>query len=462
MTIVKGIIADSAGTPLSGNLIVTLAGAVFNKSTTPNTVYIPEPRSFTITNGVVNINLPESETSKVSYKFEFFVTAGGITSTTQAAPFPFNAVVPNIAGVELDDLAPTGMVSDVLDTGVLRLARLISSDPTYSSAIGGPFPQGEWQNNAYYKYRDLITYNYKAYICRSITPVIGSIPYDGSPDWMWLPVQPSGTITVGSNTPYGAAWSGSELPPTQSTLFNVLETKANLTSPTFTGSVNVPTVTTSNSSTSAASTAYVKNNLSLYAPLDSPAFTGTPTAPTAAAGTNTTQIATTAFVRGLLASPTFTGTPTAPTASAGTNTTQIATTAFVQGLLASPVFTGTPTAPTAAFGTNNTQLATTAYVLAQALSSSDSASIRYLKVGTLLIKFATSVVTLSSNQATINYSGTPTFSGVVTILACNGDGGIEHSVHVMTSSITTTSFNIRVPTLASGSYRVNWIAIGTA
>ena len=71
----------------------------------------------------------------------------------------------------------------------------------------------------------------------------------------------------------------------------------------------------------------------------SPTFTGTPAAPTAAQGTNTTQIATTAFVnaeiaadtaaKAPLASPTFTGVPAAPTASSGTNTTQIATTAFV-------------------------------------------------------------------------------------------------------------------------------------
>ena len=69
--------------------------------------------------------------------------------------------------------------------------------------------------------------------------------------------------------------------------------------------------------------------------LASPTFTGTPAAPTAAAGTNTTQIATTAFVqtaigsKAPLASPALTGTPTAPTAAASTNSTQIATTAFV-------------------------------------------------------------------------------------------------------------------------------------
>lgn len=75
--------------------------------------------------------------------------------------------------------------------------------------------------------------------------------------------------------------------------------------------------------------------LAAKADLASPTFTGTPAAPTPAQGTSTTQIATTAFVnqeltvKAPLVSPGFTGTPVAPTASAGTNTTQIATTAFV-------------------------------------------------------------------------------------------------------------------------------------
>jgi hypothetical protein len=59
-----------------------------------------------------------------------------------------------------------------------------------------------------------------------------------------------------------------------------LALKAPLASPTFTGTVTIP---------SGAS-------ISGFAPLASPALTGTPTAPTATAGTNTTQIASTAFV----------------------------------------------------------------------------------------------------------------------------------------------------------------------
>lgn len=63
------------------------------------------------------------------------------------------------------------------------------------------------------------------------------------------------------------------------------------------------------------------------------ALTGVPTAPTAAAADSSTTIATTAFVKvqgyAPLANPTFTGTPSGPTATPGTNTTQLASTAFV-------------------------------------------------------------------------------------------------------------------------------------
>jgi hypothetical protein len=74
--------------------------------------------------------------------------------------------------------------------------------------------------------------------------------------------------------------------------------------------------------------------LNLKANLASPTLTGTPAAPTASAATSTTQLATTAFVttadnlKADLASPALTGISTAPTASTGTSTTQLATTAF--------------------------------------------------------------------------------------------------------------------------------------
>ena len=70
------------------------------------------------------------------------------------------------------------------------------------------------------------------------------------------------------------------------------------------------------------------------APLLSPTFTGTPTAPTPASTDSTTSLATTAFVKAQayapLASPVFTGNPTGPNPLAADNSTSMATTSFVK------------------------------------------------------------------------------------------------------------------------------------
>ena len=132
-----------------------------------------------------------------------------------------------------------------------------------------------------------------------------------------------------------------------------LSAKANLASPTFTGSPSLPTgtigvtQTAADSTTALATTAFVTTADNLKANLASPTFTGTPTLPTGTIGVtqtaadSTTALATTAFVttadnlKSNLASPTFTGTPTLPTGSIGVtqspgnNTTALATTAFV-------------------------------------------------------------------------------------------------------------------------------------
>jgi len=133
---------------------------------------------------------------------------------------------------------------------------------------------------------------------------------------------------------------------------------APLASPTFTGTVVLPS-TTSIGGVSATELVYldgVTSNVqtqldaklgtaaaaSTYAPLVGPTFTGTVTLPstTSIGGVSAAEIV---YLDGVtsnvqtqldgkagLASPAFTGTPTAPTAASGTNTTQVATTAFVQ------------------------------------------------------------------------------------------------------------------------------------
>jgi len=178
-------------------------------------------------------------------------------------------------------------------------------------------------------------------------------------------------------------------------LVSDLTLKANLASPTFSGTPSLPTGATGvtqspgNNTTRFATTEFVTAMAALKADLASPTFTGTPVLPTGTtgitqtAGNDSTRLATTAFVAAMatlkanLASPTFTGTPSLPTGttgitqSPGNNTTALATTAFVAAMaalkadLASPVFTGDPRAPTPATADNDTSIATTAYVKAQ-------------------------------------------------------------------------------------------------
>ena len=69
---------------------------------------------------------------------------------------------------------------------------------------------------------------------------------------------------------------------------------------------NGTTQSANDNSTKLATTAYVDRADALKANLDSPTFTGTPLAPTASVGTNTTQVATTAFVESTLEATTVT------------------------------------------------------------------------------------------------------------------------------------------------------------
>ena len=117
-----------------------------------------------------------------------------------------------------------------------------------------------------------------------------------------------------------------------------------------------------------------------FAPLASPAFTGTPTAPTPLSSDDSTTIATTAFVKANITGGTVQAvTATAPLSSSGGTSPDISisqATTSTNGYLsstdwntfdskaptASPAFTGTPTAPTASNSDSSTQLATTAFV----------------------------------------------------------------------------------------------------
>jgi hypothetical protein len=178
---------------------------------------------------------------------------------------------------------------------------------------------------------------------------------------------------------------------------------APLASPTFTGTVTLPTgtvgvtQTAGNNSTSISTTAYVDTGLALKANLASPTFTGTPTLPTGtiavtqSSGDNTTAIATTAFVK----SQNYITSAGAPVQSVAGRTGAVTlAVADVSDAapLASPALTGTPTAPTASANTNNTQIATTAYTDA-AVSALD-----YTKAKSVSVITAVGAVTVTTGM----------------------------------------------------------------
>lgn len=175
---------------------------------------------------------------------------------------------------------------------------------------------------------------------------------------------------------------------------------------TFSSSPVIPTPTTNYQS---ATKLYVDSAISgvplnLYAPIASPTFTGTVTIPSGASisGYLTTSSASSTYAP--IASPTFTGTPYAPTASSGTNNTQIATTQFVGTAISNLVASAPSTLDTlnelaTALG-NDPSFATTITTnigtkMAKSANLSDVASISTarsnLGLGTMAVQDASSV-----------------------------------------------------------------------
>jgi hypothetical protein len=214
---------------------------------------------------------------------------------------------------------------------------------------------------------------------------------------------------------------------------------APLASPTFTGTVGLPS-TTSIGSVSSTEIGYldgVTSNLqtqldaklaittaaSTYAPLVGPTFTGTVTLPstTSIGGVSAAEIV---YLDGVtsnvqtqldgkagLASPAFTGTPTAPTASTGTNTTQVATTAFVQQVALNnqlPLQTGNTGKYLTTDGTNASWAAITAQVypsagLAVSTGSAWAASIAPGTSGNVLTSDGTNWASSAPPSSAVQY-----------------------------------------------------------
>ena len=205
----------------------------------------------------------------------------------------------------------------------------------------------------------------------------------------------------------------------------------------------------------------VSSAIASKADINSPTFTGTPAAPTAAAGTATTQIATTAFVvtneraaTATLTNKTINGsnntitnvslatgvTGTLPVANGGTGVTTSTGTGNVV-LSASPTLTGNPIAPTQSAGNSSDRIATTSFV---GTAVSTSAALKADKTTTITAGTGLSGGGDLSANRTISLANTAVTAGTygsssaVPRITINSQGQITSAT---TQSITIPTFS---------------------
>ncbi len=224
---------------------------------------------------------------------------------------------------------------------------------------------------------------------------------DGSGNIVWgAAAQGGGIYTAGSGITItsNAIAVDTSVVATQTNLTNGLALKSNLASPTFTGTVTIPTLTVGTAAT----------------------------VPTLAAGTNTTGAASTAFVttavstKANLASPTFTGTvivptltistaATAPTLATGNSSTGVATTAFVASAVAN--------LPASAITSGTLDLARIPVLPSQTVQVASGDHTTLTTTQQNAIGAGTVVTTSDGNRWVYNGSGTKTVSSSYTQLA---------------------------------------------
>ncbi|HEY9736750.1 MAG TPA: hypothetical protein V6D06_10725 [Trichocoleus sp.] len=344
MTTIQGIIKDSAGVLLNAQLRITLDAPVSDTSTTPDTTYLPVSVTKPITAGSLAVDVVETATANTTVFFELYTeqtqysyffldgeayvgpvhlhTDGkyytGETHNSDSVELArsseiiesiiqaFRAIVPNQSTVDWADLIPTGVSVDVLDTGLRRLAEILTSSTDYVEALrGGPRWLGDYNAATIYQRDDAVAYGGSSWLYINADPSSGNTPVDGI---YWTKIAQKGDpgSTGGAAGAYDATgWLNDSNAPTKAAIRNLVEGSlaklsnltglAPLASPSFSGSPNAPTPANNSNSTAIATTAFVQGN---FAPLTNPAFAGNPTAPTQAAGNNTPRLATTAFVQG--------------------------------------------------------------------------------------------------------------------------------------------------------------------
>ena len=246
---------------------------------------------------------------------------------------------------------------------------------------------------------------------------------------------------------------GTEIDTEFNNIATAVATKADLLSPTFTGTPSLPTGTTGvtqsagNNTTALATTAFT-----------TAAITAAITAERTATATLTNKSLTSPTLTSpTLTSPTLTGTPVAPTAAVNNNTTQVATTAFVVAQIAddAPTKTGT-----GASGTWGIDITGSAVKLSTASGSAPSYSARawanFNGTGTVAIRASGNVSSITDNGTgdyTANFTTAIADADYATFgTATTDDTGTSASPRVVEqySVATTLAGSVRVRSKSTG------------
>ena len=270
MTQIVGRIKDSAGFLLSGKLVVKANSPITDSSTNPNSIITTKPFEFTITSGVVDINIKSSDIEQISYNFSFKVLADSLDGQNEYVElFGFNALVPEVASIDFSDLLPTDFTADQLDTGRFSIARIIATNEEFADAVRFKFKyRGAYSSTTIYSRDDVVIFDGSTYVYtnsqNSFNKVPPTNPIISNAHWTMLASRgATGAGATGVNTAYGAGWAGNLDVPTRNVLFNKIETLSPIASPIFTGTPKAPTQGVNDNTTNLATTAFINTSINL-------------------------------------------------------------------------------------------------------------------------------------------------------------------------------------------------------
>jgi hypothetical protein len=189
---ITGLLLDSGGFPASGNLIFKPSGLIYNSNSV-----IVKSHVFLIENGQINISVPESETSGITYEIYF----QGLEETPTEY-FRFYSKVPNKSTMEFVELIPSGISANNYQTSINEIVRRIYLLLGNSGGIVnmGVTYKGAYNNLIGYTKGDIVVYQGTTYLNTQDTVQTGVSPEPPNATWGKLGITETPVISVAGKT----------------------------------------------------------------------------------------------------------------------------------------------------------------------------------------------------------------------------------------------------------------------